>query len=61
MTTGKRIFGGKVYTLDGTYRLKSSAQGYAKKVRDAGGSARVVKDTLSGGWDVYAKGRRPRF
>lgn len=58
-----RTFGGKRFTLSGTHRSKREAQSQAKRFREGGESARVVKDPGTGQWAVFVrfeKGRGPR-
>lgn len=50
-----RTFGGKRYTFQGTYATKGKAAQRARRYRNEGVAARVVRDTFSGKWAVWVK------
>ena len=48
-----RKFGGKIFKKGSVYKTKRLAEKSAKRTRDAGGAARVVKD--GSGYRVYRR------
>ena len=51
------MYGGKLYRSGGYFTTKAIAQRFAKKHRETGGLARVVKDPISSGYKVWIRGR----
>ena len=55
-----KTFGGKRYSFYATYILKSRVNAMAKRFREGGEAARVVKDKATGQWALYVKYQKGR-